>query len=145
MSDQDEAVAITIVGETQAPDLLVEGNAELFVRNTDGSEEAPPPALPAGPRPVDENAALPADYPARGGVPQCLAAQPKPRALGPNTWEVPMCLAMEAFWCVHGPPSVTRYNFCPAENGKGKPRTRKKKALVSTEQFHGLCESEMRK
>ena len=66
MSDQDEAVAITIVGETQAPDLLVEGNAELFVRNTDGSEEAPPPALPAGPRPVDENAALPADYPARG-------------------------------------------------------------------------------
>ena len=75
MSDQDEAVAITIVGETQAPDLLVEGNAELFVRNTGGSEEAPPPALPAGPRPVDENAALPADYPARGGVPQCLAAQ----------------------------------------------------------------------
>ena len=67
MSDGAGAAgAITLGGETKTPDLLVEGNAELFVRNTGGSEEAPPPALPAGPRPVDENAALPADYPARG-------------------------------------------------------------------------------
>ena len=58
MSDGAGAAgAITLGGETKAPDLLVEGNAELFVRNTGGSEEAPPPALPAGPRPVDENAA----------------------------------------------------------------------------------------
>ena len=57
MSDEAGASgAITLGGETKTPDLLVEGNAELFVRNTDGSEEAPPPALPAGPRPVNEDA-----------------------------------------------------------------------------------------
>ena len=36
------------------------------------------PALPAEPRPVHESASLPSDYPAWGGVPQCLAAATPP-------------------------------------------------------------------
>ena len=46
------------------------------------------PALPAEPRPVHESAPLPSDYPAWGGVPQCLAAATEPVELAPTLWEV---------------------------------------------------------
>ena len=84
------------------------------------------PALPAEPRPVHESAPLPSDYPAWGGVPQCLAAATEPVQIVPSVWEVQAGLPMEAFWCTSGPPEVTQYNFTPAVRGKGKAKTRKK-------------------
>ena len=77
----------------------------------DTTENAP--ALPAEPRSVQESIALPTDYPARGGVPQCIAAAAKPVLLAPGIWEVQAGLGMEAFWCIYGPEEVTKYNFRP--------------------------------
>ena len=77
------------------------------------------PALSAEPRPVHESTSLPTDYPARGGVPQCLASATKPVELAPGVWEVQAGLPMEAFWCTTGPPAVTQYNFTHTEHGKG--------------------------
>ena len=54
------------------------------------------PALSAEPRPVHESTSLPTDYPARGGVPQCLASATKPVELAPGVWEVQAGLPMEA-------------------------------------------------
>ena len=99
------------------------------------------PALPAEPRPVHESASLPSDYPAWGGVPQCLAAATEPVELAPTLWEVQAGLPMEAFWCTSGPPEVTQYNFTPALRGKGKAMTRKKAALVAVQQFHRFHET----
>ena len=72
------------------------------------------PALPAEPRPAHESTSLPTDYPAEGGVPQCLAVATKPVKLAQGVWEVQAGLPMEAFWCVNGPDEVTKYNACPA-------------------------------
>ena len=94
------------------------------------------PALPAEPRPVHESAPLPSDYPAWGGVPQCLAAATEPVQIVPSAWEVQAGLPMEAFWCTSGPPQVTQYNFTPAKQGKGKAKTRKKAALAAVKQIH---------
>ena len=102
----------------------------------DTTENAP--ALPAEPRSVQESIALPTDYPARGGVPQCIAAAAKPVLLAPGIWEVQAGLGMEAFWCIHGPEEVTKYNFRPANKRQGKARTRKKVALAVVHQFHSL-------
>ena len=46
------------------------------------------PALPAEPRPAHESTSLPTDYPAEGGVPQCLAVATKPVKLAQGVWEV---------------------------------------------------------
>ena len=94
------------------------------------------PALPAEPRPVHESAPLPSDYPAWGGVPQCLAAATEPMEIAPSVWEVQAGLPMEAFWCTSGPPQVTQYDFTPAVMGKGKAKTRKKAALAAVKQIH---------
>ena len=102
----------------------------------DTTENAP--ALPAEPRSAQESIALPTDYPARGGVPQCIAAAAKPVLLAPGIWEVQAGLGMEAFWCIHGPEEVTKYNFRPANKRQGKARTRKKVPLAAVHQFHSL-------
>ena len=96
------------------------------------------PALPAEPRPAHESTSLPTDYPAEGGVPQCLAVATKPVKLAQGVWEVQAGLPMEAFWCVNGPDEVTKYNFTPANKGYGKAKTRKKAALAAVLQFHDL-------
>ena len=94
------------------------------------------PALPAEPRPVHESASLPSDYPAWGGVPQCLAAATEPVQIVPSVWEVQAGLPMEAFWCTSGPPEVTQYNFTPAKRGRGKAKTRKNAALAAVKHIH---------
>ena len=96
------------------------------------------PALPAEPRPAHESTSLPTDYPAEGGVPQCLAVATKPVKLAQGVREVQAGLPMEAFWCVNGPDEVTKYNFTPANKGYGKAKTRKKAALAAVLQFHDL-------
>ena len=66
-------------------------------------------------------------------------AAAKPRELVPGrVWEVPCGLPMEAFWCVHGPPQVTEYNFRVKNCGRGHARTSKKAALAALQQHHAL-------
>ena len=89
-------------------------------------------ALPAQARPVSHSAALATDYPACGGVPQCIMAAAKPRVVVPGRlWEVHAGLPMEAFWCAHGPADATLYNFAmPSTTGARQP-TRKGKPLAT--------------
>ena len=101
-------------------------------------------ALPSLARPASESGPLAADYPACG-VPQSLMAAAKPRELVPGrVWEVPCCLPMEAFWCVHGPPQVTEYNFRVKNCGRGHARTSKKAALAALQQHHALSRARAR-
>ena len=95
-------------------------------------------ALAAVPRGVQESGPLACDYPARGGVPQCLAAATKPIELAPGIWEVQAGLPMEAFWCAHGPQAVTGYNFTPTAKGKGKAKMRRGAGLACIVQMHAL-------
>ena len=98
-------------------------------------------ALAAVPRGVQESGPLACDYPARGGVPQCLAAATKPIEKAPGIWDVQAGLPMEAFWCAHGPQEVTGYNFTPTAKGKGKAKMRRGAGPACIVQVHALFDA----